>query len=187
MMEADRQGAEAERQVDGPVHLGLTGARAGMALRPLAQGDGGELLRIHTTTEVTRWWGAPAAGFPWSDDPESIRLVIEVDGSVAGLIEFHEELEPRYRHASIDLFLDPALHGRGLGSEALRILVRHLISDRAHHRLTIDPAVTNVAAVRAYEKVGFRQVGVMRRYERNVSDDGWHDGLLMELLAGQDS
>jgi len=24
---------------------------------------------------------------------------------------------------------------------------------------------------------------VMRRYERDTSGDGWHDGLLMELLA----
>ena len=31
-------------------------------------------------------------------------------------------------------------------------------------------------------KVGFRPVGVMRRYERGP-DGEWHDGLLMELLA----
>jgi hypothetical protein len=53
-----------------------------------------------------------------------------------------------------------------------------------HHRITIDPAAENAAAIRAYEKVGFRPVGVMRRYERDVDGDGWHDGLLMELLAG---
>jgi aminoglycoside 6'-N-acetyltransferase len=33
-----------------------------------------------------------------------------------------------------------------------------------------------------YEKVGFRPVGVMRRYERGA-DGAWHDNLLMELLA----
>jgi hypothetical protein len=41
----------------------------------------------------------------------------------------------------------------------------------------------NAAAIRAYEKVGFRAVGVMRQYERDVDGGGWHDGLLMELLA----
>ena len=40
------------------------------------------------------------------------------------------------------------------------------------------------AAIRAYEKVGFKPVGVMRRSERDVGGDGWHDSLLMELLAG---
>jgi aminoglycoside 6'-N-acetyltransferase len=157
---------------------------AGLILRPLAQGDEGELRRIHTTPEVARWWDLPGEQFPW-EEPESTRMTIEVDGAVAGLIQFSEELEPRYRHASIDLFLDPALHGRGLGTEAVRRVARHLIDERGHHRITIDPAAGNVAAIRAYEKVGFRWVGVMRRYERDVDGAGWHDGVLMELVAGE--
>jgi RimJ/RimL family protein N-acetyltransferase len=44
-----------------------------------------------------------------------------------------------------------------------------------------------VAAIRAYEKAGFSPVGVMRRSERDVGGDGWHDSLLMELLAGEES
>jgi aminoglycoside 6'-N-acetyltransferase len=158
---------------------------ATLLLRPLAEGDDAELRRIHATPEVVRWWDVPPDGFPWTDDPESTRLTVEVDGAVAGLIQFTEELEPRNRHAAIDLFLDPDLRGRGLGTEALRRVVRHLIDDRGHHRITIDPATTNAAAIRAYEKVGFKPVGVMRRYERDAGGVGWHDGLLMELLAGE--
>jgi RimJ/RimL family protein N-acetyltransferase len=157
-----------------------------VVLRPLAEGDEAELRRIHATPDVARWWGAPDEGFPWTDDPEATRLTIEVDGAVAGLIEFSEELEPRYRHATIDLFLDPVLHNRGLGTEAVRSVMRHLIEARGHHRITIDPATANAAAIRTYEKVGFRPVGVMRRYERDVGGGGWHDGLLMELLAGEE-
>ena len=155
-----------------------------MVLRPLAPGDETELRRIHETPEVARWWDLPAEDFPW-DEPEATRLTIEVDGAIAGLIQFGEELEPRYRHASIDLFLDPELHGRGLGTEAIRRVVRHLTDDRGHHRITIDPATANAAAIRSYEKAGFRRVGVMRRYERDVGGEGWHDGLLMELLADE--
>jgi aminoglycoside 6'-N-acetyltransferase len=158
-----------------------------MVLRPLAEDDARELLRIHATAEVARWWDTPAEGFPFSDDPEATRLTIEVDGAVAGMIQFSEELEPKYRHAQIDLFLDPALHGRGIGTEAVRQLVRRLIDERGHHRITIDPARANLAAIRAYEKVGFRPIGVMRSYERDVGGDGWHDALLMELLAGDES
>lgn len=157
-----------------------------MILRPLAEGDEAELLRIHQTPEVMRWWDVPDKGFPWTDETDTTRLTIEVDGAVAGLIQFWEELDPKYRHAGIDVFLDPALHGRGLGTEAVGRVVRHLIDERGHHRITIDPAAANAAAIRTYEKVGFRPVGVMRSYERDVGGDGWHDSLLMELLAGEE-
>jgi aminoglycoside 6'-N-acetyltransferase len=153
-------------------------------LRPLAKGDEGELLRIHMTPEVRRWWDEPDEGFPW-DEPASTRFTILADGQIAGLIQYWEELEPKYRHAGIDLFIDPALQGRGIGAEAVRHVVRLLIDERGHHRVTIDPAVANTAAIRAYEHAGFKPVGVMRRAERDVDGNGWHDVLLMELLAGE--
>ncbi len=156
-----------------------------LILRPLAPADALELRRIHSTPEVARWWDLPEDGFPLTDEPESTRLTIEVDGAVAGLIQFWEETEPRYRHATVDVFLDPTVHGRGHGAEAVRRLVRHLIDDRGHHRITIDPSAANAAAIRAYEKAGFRPVGVMRSYERDIDGHGWHDGLLMELIAAE--
>jgi len=155
-----------------------------MVLRALEESDAAELRRIHSTEEVARRWGPPGRDFPW-DEPESTRLTIEVDGKVAGLIQFDEEKEPRYRHARIDLFLDPALQGRGLGSQAVRRVARHLIEELGHHRITIDPAADNAAAIRAYEKAGFKPVGVMRRYERDSAGGGWHDGLLMELVVDE--
>jgi aminoglycoside 6'-N-acetyltransferase len=155
-----------------------------MILRPLQPEDAGELLRIIATPEVARFWDEPDEGFPLTDDPGATRLVIEVDGAVAGLIQWSEELEPKYRHANVDLYLDPRLHGRGLGTEAVRAVVRRLIDERGHHRITIDPATANAAAIRAYEKAGFTRVGVMRRYERDVGGGGWHDGLLMEYVEG---
>jgi aminoglycoside 6'-N-acetyltransferase len=155
---------------------------SGILLRPLAQADASELRRIHHTPAVSHWWDLPDDAFPF-DEPESTRLTIEVDGAVAGLIQYWEETEPKYRHAGIDLFLDPALHGRGHGTEAVRLVVKHLLEDRHHHRIEIDPATDNAAAIRAYEKAGFRPVGVMRRAERDSDGRGWHDSLLMELVS----
>jgi aminoglycoside 6'-N-acetyltransferase len=109
--------------------------------------------------------------------------VIEADGAVAGLVQYFEEPDPDYRHAMVDLFVDPALHGRGIGTEALRRVVEILVRERGHHRITIDPAANNAAAIRTYEKVGFKPAGVLHRYERDHLGDGWHDCLLMELLA----
>jgi aminoglycoside 6'-N-acetyltransferase len=115
-------------------------------------------------------------------DPQTQTFVIEHDGQVAGAIQWSSEDEPDYRHASIDIYLDPRLHGRGLGADAIRVLARHLIADHNFHRLVIDPAADNAAAIACYSKVGFRPVGVMRRYER-AADGSWHDGLLMDLIA----
>ncbi len=153
-----------------------------ISLRPLAEDHVGDLRRIHHHPEVVRWWDEPAVDFPW-DEPEVTRLTIVVDSLIAGMVQYWEEEEPKYRHAGIDLFVDPDLHGQGIGTEAVRRVARHLFEDRGHHRLEIDPAATNVAAIRAYEKVGFKPVGITRRSERDPDGRGWHDSLLMDLLA----
>ena len=116
------------------------------------------------------------------DEPDSIPFVIELESRVVGWIQYEAEEEPDYRHASMDIYLDPAVHGRGIGTDALRTLARHLIVDHGHHRIEIDPAVDNAPAIRCYTKVGFRPVGVMRRAERG-NDGTWHDSLLMDLLV----
>lgn len=144
-----------------------------------------ELRRILATPEVRATWGEEGAvpGWPFDDDPDATRFAIVVDDRVRGMVQYAEEDEPRYRHATLDIFVDPAVHNRGVGRDALRTVARHLVEERHHHRLVIDPASDNEAAIRCYRAVGFTPVGVMRRYERDVDGEDWHDGLLMELLA----
>jgi aminoglycoside 6'-N-acetyltransferase len=157
---------------------------AAVVLVPVGGAHVGHLRRILATEPVRRRWGAETASPGWPfDDPSSVRFAVMVGGAVRGMVQYTEEDEPAYRHASIDIFLDPAVHNRGLGRDAVGTLARHLVRDRGHHRLTIDPAVDNPAAIRCYAAVGFRPVGVMRRYERDPDGRGWHDGLLMDLLA----
>jgi len=143
-----------------------------------------DLRRILRTPEVWLRWGDEAASPQWPfDDPSATRFAVLLDEAVRGMVQYSEEEEPAYRHASIDIFLDPTVHGRGIGRDAVGTLARHLVSDRGHHRLVIDPAADNEPAIRCYSAVGFRPVGVMRRYERDADGTGWHDGLLMDLLA----
>jgi len=160
----------------------LTGPR--VTLRPATDDDLEPITEIRHEPTVLRRWGTPERGELEAFLREDTTLVIEVEGAPIGAIQFDEDDDPMYRHAGIDLFLTTARHNQGLGSEAVAVLARHLIRDRGHHRLTIDPAADNAAAIRAYEKVGFRPVGVMREYE--LGPDGtWHDGLLMDLLADE--
>lgn len=157
-----------------------------VVVRVLRAEDVAALRAIREHPDVHRWWGTLEDDFPLADEPEAERRTVLVDGRVAGMVQFGEELEPRYRSASLDLFLDPALRGRGHGPAALELVVGELFGPRGHHRLTIDPAAGNVAAIRAYAKVGFRPVGVLRASERDVEDaSAWHDALLMELLAAE--
>lgn len=154
-----------------------------MLLRPGRPEDAERLVRIRNESEVSRRWGTTGIEeeveeqFVGTDEG----FVIEVASEVLGAIQYGEEDDPMYRHANMDIFLTASRHGRGLGTEAIRLLARYLFEERGHHRLTIDPAADNAPAIRAYERVGFRRVGIMRSYERGP-DGVWHDGLLMDML-----
>ena len=158
---------------------------ASCVLRPTRPDDAERLSAILSEDEVARWWGEMDANRVRAeliDSEESNVFAVEVDGQLVGSVSYYEEPAPDYRHASVDVFLTTDWHGKGIGTDAVRTMVRHLIHDRGHHRISIDPAADNVKAIRAYERVGFKRVGVLRDYERGI-DGSWHDCLLMDLLA----
>lgn len=154
-------------------------------LRPLEPGDATRLAELGSDPEVARWWPGVTKELvhELAAGSGGVRaFAVELEGKLVGLAQVAEELDPEYRHAGIDLFLGTAWQGQGLGSDAVRTLARHLVRDRGHHRITIDPAAGNERAIRCYERVGFKRVGTMRKYE--LGPDGtWRDGLLMDLLA----
>jgi aminoglycoside 6'-N-acetyltransferase len=159
---------------------------ASVTLRPLLDGEVDRLAAVLARPGVREWWGL-------REDPEHEReglcnggaaFAIEVQDALAGWLGYNEELDPDCRYVSLDIFLAPEYQGRGLGRLALRLAAGWLFDQRGHHRLTIDPACANTRAIRAYEAVGFRPVGVMRRYERGA-DGNWHDNLLMDLLRDE--
>jgi aminoglycoside 6'-N-acetyltransferase len=161
-------------------------------LRRVTDGDVGELTRILAAPEVARWWEG------YDEDRVRDELVADGDGGSfaiipvadgeqgrpVGFIQYYEQDDPDYRHAGLDLFVDPAHQGLGLGRSAIITLARHLIDVRGHHRIIIDPPVGNERAIGVYRSVGFRDVGVMRRYERRA-DGSWGDNLLLDLLADE--
>ncbi|MFE0103396.1 aminoglycoside 6'-N-acetyltransferase [Streptomyces sp. NPDC059009] len=146
-----------------------------VVLRSATSGDSEVLDRIVREPEVAAWWSPP-------EDYEDM-LAVVAEGEVVGAIQFEEETDPEFRHAGIDIFLTARQHGKGLGTDAVRTLARWLVTERGHHRLVIDPAAANTAAIRSYGKVGFKPVGVMRAYGRDHRTGRWQDGLLMDLLA----
>jgi aminoglycoside 6'-N-acetyltransferase len=153
-----------------------------VTLRPVAPADLPALLAILDEPEVARWWRR--AEWERVDERDAVTFTIVAGGRVAGCIQYSEETDPDYFSAAVDIFVGTAAQGRGAGSDAMRTLIAWLFDLRGHHRLTVDPAVENARAVHVYEKLGFRRVGVLRRYER-VEDGVWRDALLMELLPDE--
>jgi aminoglycoside 6'-N-acetyltransferase len=156
-----------------------------VTIRPGSPDEAGALRAILAEESVARWWDEPEradrtlAKLCELSDP--VLLVIEIGGEVAGGIQYHEDQDPKYRQAGIDIYLATRFQGQGAGSEAISLLARYLFDQRGHHRITIDPAAANARAISCYRKAGFQPVGVMRQYERG-RDGTFHDGLLMERL-----
>jgi len=120
------------------------------------------------------------------EDPVRSCLILLNDEPI-GYLQFATELIPEEwagadlalleGAAAIDLFIgDPALWSKGYGSRALRAMVRHLL-DGGAARVLIDPLTSNSRAIRAYQKVGFRAIGVLPK--RELHEGERRDNLLM--------
>jgi len=153
-----------------------------LRLRPLRPDDREPLRELHRNPGVMRWWAPMDPDFPFDEEPHMTRLVIELDGERAGIVQFTEEPEPGYRSAEIDIFVGDAFAGRGVGRETLRLVVDHLVADCGHHRIVIEPAADNAPAVRCYAAAGFEPVGVTRASWRDPATGAWRDRLLMDLV-----
>jgi aminoglycoside 6'-N-acetyltransferase len=157
-----------------------------VVLRSVEEHDVDPFTAMLAEPSVARWWGDFDAARVRSEIVERqddvVVFAVLVDDEVVGMIQYHEEDDPEYRHAGIDISLATDAQDKGLGTDAVRTLARHLIDDLGHHRLVIDPAADNLRAIACYEKVGFQPVGILRRYWR-APDGTWQDGLLLDLLA----
>ena len=160
----------------------LQGAQ--VVLRPFTANDLATVLAFLAHPELVEAWpGDNGARLRAMLEPgaDGMAMVVELEGRPIGVIQWYEETDPDYFHASIDIALHADFCNRGLGTDALRTLARHLFEERGHHRITLDPHVNNARAIASYRKLGFKDVGVMRRYERGP-DGQWRDSLLMDLL-----
>jgi aminoglycoside 6'-N-acetyltransferase len=152
-----------------------------MTLRPATADDIAPLVAILTEPEVARWWVGYTAERVRDEIVDSgDALVIQIEGSVAGAIFLYPNTDAEYLHTVIHLFLGQDWYRQRYGAEALALVIGHLAT-LGHHRFTLDPNVDNEPAIRSYERLGFRRVGVLREYQLRP-DGHWDDGLLMDLV-----
>ena len=148
----------------------------------MAQRPGSRALLGRTPADDEALWAeasSPGCGvtFPY---------VVEEAGRGVGLIGyFHDCDRPEdARAAGIDIYLGTsASRDRGVGTEAVRTLLRFLFEVKGVHRVTIDPEIDNARASRAYEKAGFRLEGVLRHNDR--LEGRWIDTHFMSILEDE--
>jgi aminoglycoside 6'-N-acetyltransferase len=154
-----------------------------IVLEPVRPEHADRLRALRREPEVARWWDPPPDGWPLEEEENDTKLAVVADGELVGYIQFWEEPDPSGRHADVDIFLGSAAQDRGLGTEAMRAVVRHLIEELGHHRITLSTSVDNARAIHVYEKVGFRRVGVTRKSALSHRTGEWEDEWLMELVV----
>ncbi|WP_083781938.1 GNAT family N-acetyltransferase [Kineococcus radiotolerans] len=128
--------------------------------------------------EVHRWWGGAPVPLEevvekYTGDrlPEVAVYVVETAGRPVGLIQAWQD-----DGCGLDMFIAADEQGAGVGPAAARALAEDLTA-RGWRDLTVDPAVDNVRAVRAWRRAGFAPTG-----ERGV-DEG-HETRLMVFVPG---
>lgn len=155
----------------------LTTAR--LRLHSTTVGDLAQIREIIQAPGTAEWWGE----FEGSEDDNELLAgwTIWLGDQIIGCVLATEETASKYPSVAFDIMLASEQQGRGYGPEALRGLIDHFAA-RGHHRFTIDPNSQNVHAIKAYEKTGFRPIGIARRSEQ-LRPGEWTDNLMMDLLV----
>ena len=115
--------------------------------------------------------------------PKGIEFAIEHTERLVGDIQARtnpDTMPAGVLEVGIELFNDED-RGKGLGPEALRLLIGHLFDVREAHRVQLTTDLDNAAMRRAAERAGFGYEGVMRAFM--PSPDGLRDYALYAMTA----
>jgi ribosomal-protein-alanine N-acetyltransferase len=167
-----------------------------LILRPFNEGDLPFLERLSTDPDALgpyEWAGFTDArsrrrrfdSDGYVSAQSTALAVVLPDQTVAGIASWEANTRggPIGGCYEIGLALLPEHRGRGLGTEAQRLLVRHLFRFTLAHRLEAQTDAENVAEQAALERIGFTREGVLRgvRFRHGI----WRDMMLYALLRGE--
>lgn len=123
-----------------------------------------------------RWYGSRGE----HDDRIDWAILDEASGEVVGEAVVND-LDPGSLSANFRTLVGPRGRDRGLGSEAVRLVVAYVLGEAGLHRLDLEVYAFNPRARRVYEKAGFVLEGTRR--EALLFDGEWIDSHVMGVLA----
>ena len=145
----------------------------------LADPEAGRLTGTHATftDDQLRAWYATRGE---QTDRLDLAVVDRETGSYAGEVVLND-LNERNLACGFRISLGPAARGRGLGTEATRLIVGYAIEEVGLHRVELEVYAFNPRAQAVYERVGFVREGVRR--DALCWDGGWVDAIMMSILS----
>ncbi|WP_432055465.1 GNAT family N-acetyltransferase [Streptomyces sp. bgisy022] len=125
--------------------------------------------------QVRSWYATRSA----QDDRLDLAVTDRATGELVGEVVLNT-YDPDARSCVFRTLIGPRGRGRGLGTEATRLIVGYGFEHLGLHRIELEAHGDNPRALRAYEKAGFVVEGV--RQEARWRDGVWVDDVLMALL-----
>jgi RimJ/RimL family protein N-acetyltransferase len=162
-----------------------------ITLRPLGAGDADLLYPLVAGKDVTDTllWDGPGSLDEYRESLE--RFAASADRHNFAIVEGERPIgcidvrpENDFR-GDLGLWIGHDFHGRGYGTEAVRLATRFAFERVGLAKLEATVFVGNVASRRVFEKNGFRLEGTIRRAVRKRGQlvDEWLFGILREELG----
>jgi ribosomal-protein-serine acetyltransferase len=112
---------------------------------------------------------------------EGYHLGIWYQDALVGILDYR--LNWRSCNVELGYWLDEAMQGKGIVTQACRTMVRHAFEDHGVHKVMISCATDNPRSRAVAERLGFLQEGILRQVVR--LHDRYVDGVFYGLLVDE--
>jgi RimJ/RimL family protein N-acetyltransferase len=166
-----------------------------VTLRPMTHADAPVLMRWGDNADFAwfQWgrhpgrWPDAASAEKWMDffpERHGQLFAIEYEGRAIGQANYRD-WQPKAKSAEVGIGIgEPALWSKGLGREALGLLLRHLVDDLGAHRVNLHVLAHNDRAISSYRAAGFEVEGIER--DAVMTDRGvYADDVAMAHVVGR--
>lgn len=122
----------------------------------------------------------------WIEQEDSDHFMFgALDGEkLAGIVGFIHQERQRARHRGevVQMYVDASYRGQHLGESLLRGLLNQVFSLEGVEQAQLSVVAHNRAAIRLYERIGFRTFGIQPNYFKVGAH--YYDQQFMQLMKG---